>query len=822
MAVPQVPIDRVRPQSVATPLRSTNVSADSAGRDLIQGGQQADQLSAEAGTAALEIAAADRKLDGRRDAIERARAEDALREELDNEQLRVMTQGDSFESEESVAAYRKFVGEAALKSSQAYSGSAALEESALVYDETLARLTGEYERFAVSKSLEAGVALMSDRNKGRVSSLVGITTSNPNGLPDALDDYRDFVRREMGPGMTLDQERQALRAGSSAIAAGAVDHYIVAGAYNKAAQVMNSPMVAVALGEQEVSRLNLAILTGQVEDTRAAREMATKLHMLRSLGDFPVNGDLARALLDLRAAPTAADVTPEEALDIWEISTGLKREDHPEVVAAALKFDIQYQEVQTEILDVNQVLIDVADDGRVIAKGPESQKPTVVHPGDTVMIGNRVVFRATETRDYVLKPDEILNRNGVEIARGMVPRPEVVNMEPGQEIWRVDADGNRVERLAVGPPVVQGPVFGASFSSEVDTKLIDLAERFQQGLTNRRESLEFIAAATNKVTPNRITGQVGELSGFVRNALRAQGINPDTLTKEAGEAEQAAFFARLDAGGAEPPADVDPAAAAQAIPTGDIQASGTPLPPSDADAEMREILAPLGVASSTFAEAATGAEDLEEGDDPTDIITRVLTTGVRVYDIANLATGIASSIKARVSNTPFLGDFEYTQFSPTRDARKSLEMFTLMAMVALQRTQRFGDAEAVRILTGPLKSLIPAFMANPNALKTDLRAIDRSLRDEAKIIQDALDPSKPSSEQGSGEGKQKMRDRLIAIDQVIQMLGAPPPLEELPMYNSRDELQRAIDGGEIQPGDWLNYTGGTVPGQQGRRQYRGN
>ena len=271
--------------------------------------------------------------------------------------------------------------------------------------------------------------------------------------------------------------------------------------------------------------------------------------------------------------------------------------------------------------------------------------------------------------------------------------------------------------------------FGQGESGLAMQHLVENLVPFSQNTLSPKDREFFIAAATIVASPDRLTGQPGTLTPAVREALRLQGIDPNTLgTSQGTRAEEAVQLRR--AGGGQ-------------------QAAGQGEQLAEAAADMANVVEqtrPLEIKGGILAPEAP-------------LPTR------KIYDSAALLTGPVSGTLAKAGETALVGEF--INSPQVTQARSFLQAFQNDFLRVLQNNPRYSEGERQAITKAI--DLEGAFLGRPGAFRDKLIGLDDQLALRESNAKDTIEKGRVSQDE-----RAHTLNVLNAITRAREVLGVPP------------------------------------------------
>lgn len=302
---------------------------------------------------------------------------------------------------------------------------------------------------------------------------------------------------------------------------------------------------------------------------------------------------------------------------------------------------------------------------------------------------------------------------------------------------------------------------------------LENAKRFATGVASSDERNEFLMHAVAYATEDPITRQRRVLPPQVQDALRAQGLNPDTLqradSKESVLEWLVSAAGSRTGGAANPRALFERQAGADAVDTSYRAVN-----------DMSERVKAAMQAARAGGPGRTGsvAEAMQE-------------RGVSVFKYAEALTGFVSTVQRFGHNYVGISDVsEFFRDESLTVMRQQYDGMITQLQVALNETPRYADAfrqeikERIKRLEGG------ALLQNPSALKAAWLGLDDYLAIRAATEQETL--------AGKTLPPEEHKERTQFLNNILnmrKMINAPPRVR------SEAEINALIQSGKLLPGD---------------------
>lgn len=340
------------------------------------------------------------------------------------------------------------------------------------------------------------------------------------------------------------------------------------------------------------------------------------------------------------------------------------------------------------------------------------------------------------------------------------------------------------ETLKLGKAHVgEDNVFGAGEKGRSRALLADLNEDMRTGTITEENLVLFMGAVAAIRSIDPVTGTRGELDLATREALNAQGIEPDKVTAPGGVSQFTSLREELAGEGGATAATAD-------------------VPP-EAQEQVTEASQAVAATIRGISEAAQATSITPGGTtDPVTALRGLAERNVQLFNTAQLIQGPIPALGRGLSKVPVVGEFIHAP--QMNQLKQQLDYFHGLAVDAMRRTERATEQERNDIINRQLVNLKTAIVSTPSVFRNSLIGLHDIMDDEARDITETLD----KEGEVSTERRRALQDRLDAIRTVQNVMAVPP------LVTTEEDFFEVIQRRGLAPTDFVRALGKVVTVQQ--------
>lgn len=336
------------------------------------------------------------------------------------------------------------------------------------------------------------------------------------------------------------------------------------------------------------------------------------------------------------------------------------------------------------------------------------------------------------------------------------------------------------QKLA-GVHVGEDNAFGGGEKGRSRGLLADLNEEMRTGTIDPQDLTLYMGAVAAIRSIDPVTGTRGELDLATREALEAQGIDPDKVTAPGGVSQFTELREKLTSEGS--------VAAEQ------VQAD---VPP-EAQEQVTEASQAIATATQGISEAAQATSTTPGGAaDPVVALRGIAERNVRLFNVAHLIQGPVPALGRGLSRIPVVGEFIHAP--QMNQLKQQLDYFHGLAVDAMRRTERATEQERNDIINRQLVNMKTAIISTPSVFRNSLIGLHDIMEDEARDISETLD----KEGEVSGTRRRALQDRLDALRTVQNVMAVPP------MVITEEEFFEVVQRRGLAPTDLVRARGKVV------------